>query len=145
MKPKAGVLSALSVLVFLIPADMVGAAETVVSNGVFHGGPHEPADTASGGVSLILLDSGRYELRLADDFATTAGPDLFIYLSAAKDPKSDMAVADAAFLDAGKLQSVSGGQRYTLSIGFDPRRFQSVAVWCKSFSVLFGAAPLASP
>jgi hypothetical protein len=145
MKLKAGNWAGLSALALSISLGMAAAAEMTVSKGTFHGGPHAPADTASGGVSLVRLDGGQYELRLADDFTTTAGPDLFVYLSAAKDPKSDKAVTDAVFHDAGKLQAISGGQRYALPAGFDPKKFKSVAVWCKSFAVLFGAASLASP
>ena len=135
----------LSALIFAVSAGAAGAAETVVGKGVFHGGPHAPADTASGGATVVRLDNGQYELRFGDDFATTDGPDLFIYLSAAEDPKSDKAVANSAFVDAGKLQSIGGGQTYKLPAGFDPSGFKSVAVWCKQFSVLFGSAPLVSP
>jgi len=126
-------------------AHAAGAAEVVVSKGAFHAGEHAPADTASGSVSLVRLDSGRYELRLGDDFATTNGPDLFIYLSAAEDPTDDDAVAESDFVDAGKLGSFTGAQSFQLPDGFDPGKFKSVAVWCKQFSVLFGAAPLAAP
>lgn len=145
MKPMMSAWVCLTAFAFAISAGEANGAETIVSKSVFHGGPHAPADTASGGASVIQLDNGQYELRFGDDFTTTDGPDLFIYLSAAEDPGSDKAVANSAFVDAGILQSTSGGQTYPLPAGFDPGRFKSVAVWCKQFSVLFGAAPLVSP
>ena len=143
MKPtlKAGILAA--ALVLTAPIHAVTAADVVVSKGKFHGGPHAPADTASGGVSLVRLDGGRYELRLGDDFNSTKGPDIFIYLSAAEDPPDDASVAQSEFVDAGKLDSPKGGQNFLLPEGFKPGNFKSVAVWCKQFGVLFGAAPLA--
>jgi hypothetical protein len=118
------------------------ATEVTVSIGAFHGGPHAPADTARGGVSLVRLDNGRYELRLEKDFDTTKGPDLYVYLSALQDPKDDKIVAENAFVDAGKLRSPTGGQRFRLPADFDPSRFKSVTVWCKEFGILFGAATL---
>lgn len=145
MKPTMSALVCLTALVLTAFVSGASGAETIVSKGAFHGGPHAPADTASGGASVVRLDKGEYQLRFGDDFSTTDGPDLFVYLSAAEDPKSDKAVANSAFVDAGKLQSIAGGQTYKLPAGFDPRRFKSVAVWCKQFGVLFGAAPLVAP
>ncbi len=118
------------------------AAETAISNGVFHGGNYAPADTASGGVSLVKLENGKYELRLGDDFSTTPGPDLFVYLSVSADPQDGDAITGNEFVDAGKLGSPTGGQKLLLPSDFDPAKFKSVAIWCKQFSVLFGAAPL---
>src|SRR5262249_8548840 len=122
------VLSALAAIV--MQTQNAAAMEAVVSSGNFHGGPHAPADTASGGVTLVRLNNGRYELRLGNDFSTTKGPDLFIYLSAAEDPKDDKIVAVSVFVDAGKLRSPTGRQRYRLPMDFDPGRYKSVAVWC---------------
>jgi hypothetical protein len=144
MKFSMKVLAAVSALVMAVQIDDTAATDALLSSGVFHGGPHEPADTASGSVSLVRLDSGRYELRLADDFKTTDGPDLFIYLSAAEDPKSDKVVAESIFVNAGKLESPTGDQKFLLPADFDPSTFKSVAIWCKQFGVLFGAAPLVS-
>ena len=127
---------------FLLLATQAHAAETAVSTGVFHGGNYAPSDTASGGVSLVKLENGKYELRLGDDFSTTPGPDLFVYLSASADPQDGDAITGKEFVDAGKLDSPTGGQKFSLASDFDPGKFNSVAIWCKQFSVLFGAAPL---
>jgi Electron transfer DM13 len=117
-------------------------AETVTATGAFHGASHAPADTAAGGVTLVRLDGGLYELRLGEDFSTTPGPDLFIYLSTAADPRNDSAITKNGFLNAGKLASPTGLQKLALPTDFDPAKFRSVAIWCKSYSVLFGAAAL---
>ena len=123
-------------------ATQAQAAEIAVSTGAFHGGNFAPADTASGGVSLVKLENGKYELRLGEDFNTTPGPDLFVYLSASADPQNGDAITGNEFVDAGKLGSPTGDQKYSLASDFDPRKFKSVAIWCKQFSVLFGAAAL---
>ena len=126
----------------LLFATQAQAAEMAVSKGAFHGGNYAPSDTASGGVSLVKLENGTYELRLADDFSTTPGPDLFVYLSASADPQDGNAITGNEFIDAGKLGSPTGGQNLSLPPDFDPAKFKSVAIWCKQFSVLFGAAAL---
>ena len=134
----------LAILVLLTLATNVHAAETLLGKGSFHGGNYAPADTASGGVSVVKLENGSFELRLGDDFSTTPGPDLFVYLSASADPADGNAIKDNEFVDAGKLGSPTGGQKLSLPKDFDAAKFKSVAIWCKQFSVLFGAASLRS-
>ncbi len=125
----------------LLPTQ-VHAAEMAVSLGTFHGGNHAPSDTASGDASIVKLEDGSFELRFAEDFSTTPGPDLVVYLSTADDPKSDASITGNDFVDAGKLASPTGAQKLALPRNFDPKKFKSVAIWCKSYSVLFGAAAL---
>ena len=132
----------LAILALLTFATEVHAAETLLRKGSFHGGNYAPADTASGGVSVVQLENGGYELRLAADFSTTPGPDLFVYLSASADPTDGDAITGNDFVDAGELDSPTGGQKLSLPKDFDPTKFKSVAIWCKQFSVLFGAAAL---
>jgi Electron transfer DM13 len=128
----------------LFVATQSAEAEMVTATGVFHGGNHAPGDTAKGGVTLVKLDSGSYELRLGDDFSTTPGPDLFVYLSVSPDPKNDSAIAKNTFFNVGKLASPQGLQQFALPKDFKPTKFRSVAIWCKSYGVLFGAAALAA-
>lgn len=113
-----------------------------VMRGAFHGGNYAPSDTASGSVSLVKLDNSTYELRLDSNFSTTPGPDLFVYLSVSEDPQDARAITDNASFEAGKLGSPSGEQKLALPKNFDPKKFKSVAIWCKQFRVLFGAAAL---
>ena len=126
----------------LVLATQAHAAEMALSTGAFHGGNYAPADTASGGASLMKLENGSYELRLGDDFNTTPGPDLFVYLSTSADPQDGEAITSNEFVDAGKLGSPTGGQKFSLPPDFEPGKFKSVVIWCKHFSVLFGAATL---
>ena len=129
-------------LAILMMATQAQATETLLAQGAFHGGNYAPSDTASGGVTLIKLQNGHYELRLGDDFSTTPGPDLFIYLSTAADPTDGKTIKANAFVDAGKLNSPKGGQKFSLPANFETRKFKSVAIWCKQFGILFGAAAL---
>ena len=129
-------------LTIVIMATPAQATETLLAKGTFHGGNYAPSDTASGGVTLVKLENGHYELRLGDDFSTTPGPDLFVYLSAAADPADGKAIKTNAFVDAGKLISPKGGQKLSLPASFEPGKFKSAAIWCKQFGILFGAAAL---
>lgn len=128
-------------LVFLLTTPLQ-AAEMTVASGAFHDGEHAPADTASGMATLVKSDDGSYALKLSDDFSTTPGPDLVVYLSAATDPNTDAEIKAAAFVSAGKLASPTGGQTMKLPKGFDPAPYNSVVIWCEQFRVLFGAAAL---
>ena len=133
-----------SVLVLLTAAmlsiDPVLAAD--VMKGAFHGGNYAPRDTASGSATLVKLDGGTYELRFDSNFTTTPGPDLFVYLSASADPQDAHAITDNASFEVGKLASPSGKQELSLPKNFDPKKFKSVAIWCKQYRILFGAAAL---
>ena len=130
------------ILMLLFLATQVQAAEFIIGKGVFHGGNYAPSDTASGGVELVKLDASTYELRLGSNFSTTPGPDLFVYLSASEDHQDAAAITDNTYFEAGKLGSPSGEQKLVLPKNFDPKKFRSVAIWCKQYSVLFGAAAL---
>jgi hypothetical protein len=132
----------LAILALFALVANAGAAETLLGKGSFHGGNYAPADTASGSVSLVKLENGSYELRLGDDFSTTPGPDLFVYLSASADPANGDAITGNDYIDAGKLASPTGSQKLSLPSNFNPAKFKSIAIWCKQFSILFGAAAL---
>ena len=126
----------------IILATPTRAAELVVSNGVFHGGDHAPRDTTSGEVAVVRLENGKYEIRLGSHFNTTPGPDLFVYLSASTDPQNSPAVVKDIFANLGKLTSSTGAQRISISKHVHLKEYNSVVIWCKQYSILFGAAPL---
>ena len=135
-------MKVVTILMVLFLATQAQAAELIVAEGALHGGNYAPKDTASGRVSLVKLDSGTYELRLNSNFNTTPGPDLFVYFSASEDPHDATSITNNAIFEAGKLGSPSGEQKLALPNSFDPTKFRSVAIWCKQYTILFGAAPL---
>lgn len=87
---------------------------------------------AEGLATVIPLD-GRSVLRL-EDFRSTNGPDLYVYLSTDKQASE--------FLDLGRLKANNGNQNYEIPDGTDLSKYDTVLIWCKSFSVLFGSAAL---
>ena len=96
--------------------------------------------TTSGRVAVLEVDGGRRYLRL-DDLATSNGPDLFVYLSAAPaDGPRDRLDDDAVSL--GRLKANQGNQNYEIAAGTRLDRYRSVVIWCKRFTYAFGAAEL---
>jgi hypothetical protein len=90
---------------------------------------------AHGVAKVINLADGRTFLRL-ENLKTTNGPDLYVYLSTGKD------VSDIVSL--GKLKGNIGNQNYEIPTGTDLAKYNTVLIWCKAFSTLFGSAKLSS-
>jgi hypothetical protein len=88
---------------------------------------------AKGMAKIITLDDGSDVLRL-EDFRSTNGPDLYVYLA------TDETASD--FVNLGKLKANIGNQNYDIPEGTDLSKYDSVLIWCKQFSVLFGKAEL---
>jgi len=106
-------------------------AETPELSGTFVDGDwlHKTQGTAT----IITLDDGSSVLRL-EDFKTTNGPDLYVYL-ATDDRASE-------FVELGTLKANNGNQNYEIPDGIDFSKYDKVLIWCKAFSVLFGNAEL---
>ena len=61
---------------------------------------------------------------------------------AADDATDNASVPRAGFIDLGSIKGNIGDQNYTLGPDVDLSKYRTVSVWCKRFSVNFGAAPL---
>ena len=95
------------------------------------------------GRALILrVRDGQRFLRF-EDFRTSNGPDVRVYLSAAAagGPGDRF---DDEYVELGHLKGNIGSQNYRIPAGLDLGRFRSAVVWCKRFSVAFGAAAVAA-
>jgi len=62
---------------------------------------------------------------------------------AAGDVQSEDAAKQAGFVDLGALKGNIGDQNYDVPAGLVLNRYRAVSIWCRRFSVNFGAAPLA--
>jgi Electron transfer DM13 len=94
----------------------------------------------SGRARVIALADGRRYVRF-EDFETSNGPALKVYLSAA--PASGPGGSfDDRFVDLGDLKGNIGAQNYAIAGHVDLASYRSVVVWCKRFSVPFAAAAL---
>ena len=106
--------------------------------GRFHTNAHETKGLAT----IFRLDDGRRVLRLTE-FATSNGPDVRVYLVAASDVQKEDAAKRAGVVDLGALKGNIGDQNYDVPAGLDLSKYRAVSIWCRRFSVNFGAAPLA--
>ncbi len=91
-----------------------------------------------GNVSIVTEGTQRY-LVLSKDFETLAGPDLFVILHQASQPKS---YGKNTYVSLAKLQNVKGEQRYAIPKTVDLKSYKSAVIWCRQFSATFAYAPL---
>lgn len=110
------------------------AAEPAMSlEGTFSSLAHH----TSGRAVVKELDDGSRVLRL-EGFETENGPDLRVYLSAGP---ADRYGDDA--IDLGVLKGNIGDQNYEIPADVDLDRYDTAVIWCRRFTVAFGAAELA--
>jgi hypothetical protein len=88
---------------------------------------------ARGNAKVIPIESRGNVLRL-EDLIVTNGPDLYVYLS------TDKSASD--FVNLGRLKANIGNQNYVIPAGTDMTEYDTVLIWCRAFSVLFGSAEL---
>src|ERR687895_912939 len=112
----------------------VRPANILLSRGRFESLEHETTGVAQ----VIEVPGGRPVVTLTR-FETDNGRDLRVYLSTA-DANQDSAGED--YVDLGALKGNVGDQQYEIPGGADLQRLTKVVVWCRAFSVGFGAASL---
>ena len=94
--------------------------------------------SASGEARVIVLAHGGKRLTLTD-LSVSNGPDLRVYLAAGK-PKSDGEVDD--YKDLGALKGNKGNQQYEIPDGVNVRKYSTLYIWCRSFTVSFARTVL---
>jgi len=113
-----------------------GQGEVLVS-GSFYSILHPTKGTAT----IYRMGDGTRILRLTS-FSTSNGPDVHVYMVAADDAKDVATVQQAGFVDLGVIKGNIGDQNYPLGSDLDLAKYRAVSIWCKRFSVNFGAAAL---
>ena len=86
-----------------------------------------------GAAKVINLQDGRNFLRL-ENLKSTNGPDLYVYLSIDK--------GSSDIVNLGRLKGNMGNQNYEIPAGTDLTKYDTVLIWCRAFSTLFGSAHL---
>jgi hypothetical protein len=79
-----------------------------------------------------IYDQNGKKILLLNNFSSSNGPDLKVYLSSSTNA--------ASFVNLGKLKSTSGKQTYEIPVETDVNQFKFALIWCEQFSVLFGKA-----
>ncbi len=91
-----------------------------------------PSDTVTG-LAKIYQKKGKYILAL-ENFVTTNGPDLKVYLSKEKFPVN--------FIKLGNLQSTNGNQLYDIPGTPDFSNYRFALIHCEKYNHLYGYAEL---
>lgn len=111
-------------------------AVPLLLSGTFNNQGPEPV---VGKVFLGETTEGQKVLRF-ETFNSTPGPDLFVYLSRSTNPTNRSQVMNG--VEVGRLKAAKGNQNYILENSLDLSQYDSVVVYCKSFSAIFGYATL---
>ncbi|MBG0820020.1 DM13 domain-containing protein [Planomonospora sp. ID91781] len=122
------------------PAEPVSGPRTVAT-GVFVSHEHDTTGTAK----VLELADGRRVLRI-EDLDTSDGPDLRVWLSdqPVKEGRAGwFNLDDGEHLELGGLKGNKGDANYAIPAGADLEDLRTVTIWCRRFSVSFGAAALA--
>jgi hypothetical protein len=106
----------------------------LIASGQFVG-VNDGIHNAEGQAKVLKLADGKQLLRL-EDFKSTNGPDLYVYLA------TDGTAQD--YVSLGELKANIGNQNYEIPEGTDLTKYNTALVWCKQFSVLFGSAEISS-
>jgi hypothetical protein len=124
-----------------VPASAPAApTPQVVLRGAFVTHEHE----TKGDVRVVRHPDGRHTLELVN-LDTSDGPDLRVWLSdqPVREGTSGWRVFDdGRWVELGKLKGNRGNQVYEIPADADLTALRSVSIWCKRFSVSFGAAAL---
>ncbi len=122
-----------------VAEDMPEQAPLIIATGNFTDA--DPVHKGTGSATLYKLPDDRHVLRF-EDFRTTNGPDLVVYLAKHQSPQQAADVTDGGFLSLGKLKGNVGNQNYEIPANIDVADYNSVVIWCELFGVLFSPASL---
>jgi hypothetical protein len=120
-----------------MPAPQGAAAALPIESGTFYTILHPTSGTAT----IYEMADGTRMLRFTN-FDTSNGPEVHVYMVAADDAKDVATVERAGFVDLGAIKGNVGDQNYILPGDLDMAKYRAVSIWCKRFSVNFGAAAL---
>ena len=91
---------------------------------------------AEGEAKVIPFQNENSNILRLENLRVTNGPDLYVYLA------TDKTASD--FVNVGKLKANNGNQNYDIPAGTDLTNYDTVLIWCRPFSILFGSAELSS-
>ncbi len=93
---------------------------------------------AEGVARILAVNDGNTEHRILrlENFKSTNGPDLYVYLS-----KDSRRISDG-YIELATLEGNIGNQNYDIPDDVNLEEYSHVLIWCKQFSVLFGYADL---
>jgi hypothetical protein len=144
----AGLTIMLVVYPFIFPPSVLNEklshaeAKAMVATGLFiHPNPKDFIHYGKGSVS-VYKSKNRYEILFNKDFKVGPGPAFHVFLSDAKNIKTNAVFKNSKKYDLGRLKSFQGSQIYLIPSTVKLSQVHSVVVWCVSFSQLITSANL---
>lgn len=113
------------------------ASAPVLARGEFYNVEMEGKGTAT----LYRMPEGRLAVRF-EDFQVSNNTDLFLWVSAAAEPRTSADAVSSEHIVVGNLRSTLGSQNYVLPADITPDRARSLVIWCQPVSVAYIAAAL---
>ncbi len=104
--------------------------EEIISQGSFVNA--DDFHKTSGTAKVVEQDGKKY--LVLENFKTTNGPDLFVYLAKDKDATE--------FVNLGALKGNIGNQQYEIPDDINLNDYDNALIWCRAFKVLFGSAEM---
>jgi hypothetical protein len=87
------------------------------------------------GIAKVIPQQDRSNTLRLENLHVTNGPDLYVYIA------TDKSASD--FVSLGRLKANNGNQNYDIPSETDLTKYDTILIWCRPFSVLFGSAELA--
>jgi hypothetical protein len=109
--------------------EMPGVTAMAIDSGSFSNGPYGSVS----GKAKIYKTGTKYELAL-ENFSSSNGPDLKVYLSKEKQPVN--------FINLGSLKSTAGNQLYAIPASVNANDYKYALIHCQQYNHLFGFAEL---
>ncbi|HJU72876.1 MAG TPA: DM13 domain-containing protein [Gemmatimonadaceae bacterium] len=125
----------------VLDREVAEAAPTDAASKVAQGDFESRAHDTRGSVRVLELADGSRVLRL-ENFETSDGPDLQVYLLVSPDVSNGAQLNEAGFVSLGPLKGNIGEQNYVIPGGVDLTRYRAVSIWCRRFGVNFATARL---
>ena len=120
-----------------LPTAQNGSRAQPLESGQFYSILHP-----TNGIATIFRVGNKTRVLRFTNFKTSNGPDVHVYMVGADDAKDVATVENAGFIDLGVIKGNIGDQNYVLADDLDLAKYRAVSIWCKRFSVNFGAAAL---
>jgi hypothetical protein len=112
--------------------------EAIASGATELQGMFETRSHTTSGTAKVIDGEGASRVLALVDFKTDPGPDLFVYVRRGHVKGTDI----DGMTRVASLKGNVGNQQYTLPANLDLGDAATVVIWCRVFSVPFGAAQL---
>lgn len=116
-----------------------GASSATLATGAFT----DADEFHKGSGTALVVGVGSDRVLRLEEFRSTNGPDLYVYLAAHPQPRS-RAEVDEGFVSLGRLKGNIGAQNYVIPKAVRLESYRSVVIYCRRFHVVFSTATLKS-